>query len=34
VQGRIAPGYVAALVLLTPELRVQATIVKGKVVYQ
>jgi len=28
-RGRIAPGYVADLVLLTPDLRVQATMVAG-----
>ncbi len=32
-RGRVAPGYVADLVLLTPDLRVQATMVAGEVVY-
>jgi N-acetylglucosamine-6-phosphate deacetylase len=32
-RGRVAPGYVADLVLLTPELRVHTTIVNGKAVY-
>jgi N-acetylglucosamine-6-phosphate deacetylase len=32
--GRIAPGFRADLVLLTPGLRVQTTIVGGEVVYQ
>jgi N-acetylglucosamine-6-phosphate deacetylase len=33
-RGRIAPGYLADLVLLTPDLRVQATIAEGKEVYR
>lgn len=33
-RGRIAPGYVADLVLLTPDLHVQTTIVAGGIVYQ
>ncbi len=32
-RGRIAPGYVADLVLLTPDLRVRATMVAGEVSY-
>ena len=32
-RGRIAPGFVADLVLLSPDLRVQTTIVSGEVVY-
>jgi N-acetylglucosamine-6-phosphate deacetylase len=32
-RGQIAPGYTADLVLLTPELNVHTTIVKGKPVY-
>ncbi len=32
-RGRIAPGYAADLVLLTPDLRVRATVVAGEVVY-
>lgn len=32
-RGRIAPGYVADLVLLTPDLRVRATIAGGEMVY-
>lgn len=32
-RGRIAPGYVADLALLTPDLRVQATMVAGEAVY-
>lgn len=32
-RGRGAPGYVADLVLLTPDLRVQTTMVAGEVVY-
>jgi N-acetylglucosamine-6-phosphate deacetylase len=33
-KGRIAPGYDADMVLLSPDLRVQMTIVLGEVVYQ
>ncbi len=33
-RGRIAPGHVADMVLLTPDLHVQATIVHGEIVYQ
>ena len=32
-RGRIEPGYLADLVLLTPDLRVPTTIVEGAVVY-
>ncbi len=32
-RGRIAPGYTADLLLLTPDLRVRATMVAGEVVY-
>ena len=32
-RGRIAPGYVADLVLLSPDLRVKMTIAEGEVVY-
>jgi N-acetylglucosamine-6-phosphate deacetylase len=32
-RGRLAPGCVADMVLLSPELRVRATIVEGEVVY-
>lgn len=32
--GRIAPRYLANLVLLTPDLQVQATIAKGQIVYE
>ncbi len=32
-RGRIAPGYVADLVLLTPDLHVQTTVVAGEVAY-
>jgi N-acetylglucosamine-6-phosphate deacetylase len=32
-RGRIAPGYIADLVLLTPDLNVAATVVGGKVCY-
>ena len=32
-RGRIAPGFVADMVLLSPELRVQTTIASGEVVY-
>ncbi len=32
-RGRIAPGYLADLVLLTPDLRVRATVVEGEVVF-
>jgi len=30
----IAPGFVADLVLLSPDLRVQATVARGEVVYR
>jgi N-acetylglucosamine-6-phosphate deacetylase len=33
-RGRLAPGLVADMVLLSPDLEVQVTISKGKVVYQ
>ena len=33
-RGQIAPGYLADLVLLSPDLQVQATIARGEVVYQ
>jgi N-acetylglucosamine-6-phosphate deacetylase len=33
-RGRIAPGYLADLVLLTPELQAQITIAEGKEVYR
>lgn len=33
-RGRIAPGFVADMVLLTPGLRVQTTIAAGEVVYR
>ena len=33
-RGRIAPGAMADLVLLTPDLQVQTTIAEGRVVYQ
>lgn len=33
-RGRIAAGQIANLVLLTPDLHVQATIVQGEIVYQ
>lgn len=33
-RGQIAPGFMADLVLLSPELRVEKTIVGGQVVYQ
>lgn len=33
-RGSIAPGYVADLVLLSSDLRVQATVVQGDVIYQ
>jgi N-acetylglucosamine-6-phosphate deacetylase len=33
-RGRIAPGYQADLVLLTPDLKVALTIVAGNIVYQ
>jgi N-acetylglucosamine-6-phosphate deacetylase len=32
-RGRVAPGYVADMVLLSPDLRVQTTIASGEVVY-
>jgi N-acetylglucosamine-6-phosphate deacetylase len=32
-RGRIAPGYAADMVLLSPDLRVQTTIASGEVVY-
>ena len=32
-RGRVAPGFVADLVLLSPDLRVRGTIVEGKIVY-
>ena len=32
-RGRIAPGYVADLVLLSPELEVRGTVVRGELVY-
>ena len=32
-RGRIAPGYVADMVLLSPDFRVQTTIVSGEVAY-
>ena len=32
--GRIGPRYLANLVLLTPELQVQAAVVKGQIVYE
>ncbi len=32
-RGQIAPGFVADLVLLTPDLRVRGTIVEGELVY-
>jgi len=32
--GRIAPRYLANLVLLTPEIQVEAVIVKGQIVYE
>ena len=32
-RGRVAPGLVADLVLLSPDLRVRGTIVEGKIVY-
>ncbi len=32
--GRIEPRYLADLVLLTPELQVQAAVVKGQIVYE
>jgi N-acetylglucosamine-6-phosphate deacetylase len=32
-RGRIEASYIADLVLLTPDLRVQATIVEGEIVY-
>jgi len=32
--GRIAPRYLANLVLLTPDLQVQAAIAKGQIVYE
>lgn len=32
-RGRVAPGCVADLVLLTPDLRVQTTLVAGEIVY-
>ena len=32
-RGQIAPGFVADLVLLSPDLRVQTTIASGEVVY-
>jgi len=32
--GRVAPRYLANLVLLTPELQVQAAIAKGQIVYE
>jgi N-acetylglucosamine-6-phosphate deacetylase len=32
-RGRIAPGCIADMVLLTPDLRVSATIAEGEVVY-
>jgi N-acetylglucosamine-6-phosphate deacetylase len=32
--GRIGPRYVANLVLLTPDLQVQAAVVKGQIVYE
>lgn len=32
-RGRIAPGYVADLVLLTPDLRVQTTVVEGVIAF-
>ena len=32
-RGRIAPGFVADLVLLSPDLRVRGTIVEGELVY-
>ena len=32
-RGRIAPGFVADMVLLSPDLRVQTTIASGEVVY-
>jgi N-acetylglucosamine-6-phosphate deacetylase len=32
-QGRIAPGYVADMILMTPELEIAMTIVGGEVVY-
>ena len=31
--GQVAPGFAANLVLLTPDLRVRATIVEGEMVY-
>jgi N-acetylglucosamine-6-phosphate deacetylase len=34
LRGRIAPGYVADLVLLTPEHQVQMTIAEGKIAYE
>lgn len=33
-RGQIAPGYVADLVLLSPDLQVQATIARGRIVYR
>jgi N-acetylglucosamine-6-phosphate deacetylase len=33
-RGRVAPGYIADLVLLSPELQVQATIARGQIVYR
>ena len=32
-RGRIAPGYVADLTLLSPDLAVRGTVVNGEVVY-
>ena len=32
-RGRIAPGYLADLVLLSPDLQVRMTLVEGDVVY-
>jgi N-acetylglucosamine-6-phosphate deacetylase len=34
VIGRLAPGYIADLILLDQDIHVQATLVRGKVVYQ
>ena len=32
-RGRIAPGFAADMVLLSPDLRVQTTIAAGEIVY-
>jgi N-acetylglucosamine-6-phosphate deacetylase len=33
-RGQVAPGYRADLVLLTPELRVETTVIQGRISYQ